>query len=354
MSDNEIVTNNKKYQKEHKKNIWGSPYPFHETLGWLVRNGIGPSKKNSRFSQCIPKKGILNPNIATKYTICAIGDIMDMRGSDLSIGSNLKSYVSKLDSDTTFYLGNFEATLTEMKSATIYQRHKPQIIEALTELFPAMRTYLSVANNHAGDFEPSIFHDSIKQLQDAGFHIIGLKANPSIMISSEISVTTGTQWSNLNCDLIPNLDVIGHNENINDEKRLNILYPHWGFEMELYPRPKTITLAKEYLFQHGYTAIFGHHTHCYQPITLLSKNEEISSNSDLKTEENIDNDKRLVGFSLGDFCTGLKIEKYRHGIFLKIGFGKSRSGEFMLTQWEWNLIKCERKNSSLCEVDFQD
>ena len=360
---------NQKYQKAHKKNIWGSPYPFHETLEWVVRNGLGASNKNSELTQSIPKKGTLYPDIDTKYCICAVGDIMDMRGSDLSIGPNLSTYVEKNDTKTTYYLGNFEATITDKKGPSIYQKHKPQIIDALAELFPPERTYLSIANNHAGDFEPEIFHNSIKLLENAGFHIFGLKSKPtthlsqsiqlSTSITSDISVTTASQWSNLDTDIIPYLDdkFISDLEANRGDNGLKIFYPHWGYEMERYPRPETIEFAERLLFKHSFTTIIGHHTHCPQPVTLLSDNSKSLSGSvrgDEGGSDNINIPRKLVAYSLGDFCTGLKIEKYRHGIFLRNEFGVSISGEYVLKNWEWDYIKCARKNSSLCEVEFQN
>ena len=53
---------------------------------------------------------------------------------------------------------------------------------------------------------------------------------------------------------------------------MNIFYPHWGYDLELYPRTSTIKKGRELLTY--FDAIIGHHTHAPQPITSVSINDK--------------------------------------------------------------------------------
>ncbi|NHJ21705.1 MAG: hypothetical protein EAX91_12225, partial [Candidatus Lokiarchaeota archaeon] len=152
--------------------IPGSPYSFKENFVWLKRLLTGPNTNNDNNVDYISKQSVLN-KITPKYTISFIGDILDVNSRDLLIGKNVKNFVKGSD----FLVGNFEATITD-KNLFNGKRHKPQIMDALADLFNPTKTYLSTANNHSGDFGEIDFFNSVSQLKSRGFHVFGTEETP--------------------------------------------------------------------------------------------------------------------------------------------------------------------------------
>ena len=70
---------------------------------------------------------------------------------------------------------------------------------------------------------------------------------------------------------------------IDDPNIFNILYPHWHYEYELYPRPKMIRESN--IDIEGWDLIIGQHPHVVQPITQL----------------NIEGINKIISYSLGNF-----------------------------------------------------
>jgi hypothetical protein len=102
----------------------------------------------------------------------------------------------------------------------------------------------------------------------------------------------------------------------------NLLFPHFGYELELFPRPETVALGKQLLRK--FDAIVGHHPHSPQPVSAESVNEI----------------NKLIAYSLGDFSGALTTKKYQYGIVLKVELGQDGSGEWLLGKVEWRLTRC--------------
>ncbi|MHA1821032.1 MAG: CapA family protein [Promethearchaeota archaeon] len=324
-----------------KKNPWGSPYTFGETLGWLVRNGFGPSKKNALKISYIPFriennsiKKLLTQEygldavdeqkyIRYRYRIGAIGDIMEMRGNIMEIGENIINFLDDCD----YIISNFEGTIVpdQIKKPNFStQRHSISIINALKNLKDPHKIYLSVANNHAGDFGEHLFRNSIDKLRKQGFNVFGEKDKPYIDINEHLRVVTGTKWSNFECNYINFIDDPERILNLRDPNKFNIFFPHWGYEMELFPRKEIVLESLNYLEQ--FNIIIGHHSHVPQPISLLRTNNTLL-NHEIKDNQNKgkmifapstwENFEKPIAFSLGDFCSGLNITKYKYGLIVK-------------------------------------
>ncbi|MFX1316342.1 MAG: CapA family protein [Promethearchaeota archaeon] len=293
-------------------NYVSSPYSFKETISWFKRFIVGPDMKNEGNVNYLPRSYSLN-NITPKYTISFIGDIMDMSSRDLIIDGSIKNFVRGSD----FLIGNFEATLTAEKTAFMKKRHKPQIMDALETLFRSKKTYLSTANNHGGDFGQPFFIYSVSQLKERGFNVFGNKETPFQDLTDDLRVIGSTQWSNRPCDYLIKFE---HSEQFLKEDSFNLLFPHWGYEMELYPRTTTINHGRTLLNE--FDALIGHHSHCPQPVSFFS----------------VDNVNKLIAYSLGNFCIGIENKMHSYGIVMKVEIGKNWEDKWLIGKVDWAFI----------------
>lgn len=301
---------------EERKIPFAMPYTIEEGIGWVIRFKRGPSRRNSGNIDYIPSGYILNKG-SPKYILGFIGDIMETRDNDLKIGEDVKDFFKNCN----YLFGNFEATITTEKRIFMDQRHSPQIMDALESLFPPSKTYLSMANNHTGDFGIKCFSDSVKALRDRGFNVFGLKNQPFADLENEIRIIGCSAWSNRPCDYLARLDDAPQ---YLKKESFCILYPHWGYEIELYPRISIIKQGKDLL--DDFDAIIGHHSHCPQPIRYELKGEQ----------------KKLIAYSLGDFSFGIPLKNFRffqYGLILKVELGKSKDNEWQFGKIEWRFVK---------------
>ncbi|MFX0077217.1 MAG: CapA family protein [Candidatus Hermodarchaeota archaeon] len=311
-----------------KKSLFGSPYPLKENFGWFKRLICGPSTNNSGNVHYLSKSTVLN-KITPKYTISFIGDIMDLNLRDLVISDNVKHFIEGSD----FLIGNFEATLTSEKKLINSKRHKPQIMDALASVFNPKKTYLSTANNHSADFGETNFSESVTQLKKRGFNVFGTEKNPFVDLAEDLRVIGCTQWSNHPCDYLVSIE--DSSQYLKDDT-FNLLFPHWGYEMELYPRMETIKQGKELL--NKFDAIIGHHSHNPQPVSFFP----------------FDSDNKLIVYSLGDFCDGKEFEMHNYGILLKIEIGTDAKGRWLIGKCEWTFLKTLSVSETEFIVDIAD
>jgi hypothetical protein len=164
---------------------------------------------------------------------------------------------------------------------------------------------LSVANNHAGDYSADVFYESIRLLENRGFKVFGWNDRPFVDLGSSVRVIGATDWSNAACTEVFMLDQELTSRHISQDT-FNILFPHWGYELELHPRRSMIRKAQAWLGK-GFDAIIAHHGHT--PRTLYAQaTDDVSS---------------LVVDSLGDFICGFAQEWYHYGLVVKVGIGST-------------------------------
>ncbi|MFX0000068.1 MAG: CapA family protein [Candidatus Hermodarchaeota archaeon] len=293
-----------------------TPYSIKESIGRIRRTIFGPKKTNTYRVNYISKNHQLN-EITPKCTISFIGDIMAMNSKQLIIEHSVKQFIKGSD----FLVGNFEGTITSEKKKLMDKRHKPLIMDSLENLFAPKKTFLSVANNHSGDFGLDRFSQSVEQLNKRGFNVFGTEKNPYIDLSDNIRVVGSTRWSNRPCNYLIELE---DSNRYLKEGSFNILFPHWGYELELYPRIETVNHGRIILDK--FDALIGHHSHCPQPISFFP----------------IDNRNKLIAYSLGDFCLGSeskKREAMEYGVVIKAEVGTNPEGEWLIGKVEWNFLK---------------
>ena len=308
----------KNFNKElTKRSKYALPFSNRKIPFWCYRFVRGVSKKNRRNMTYLPQEYMLN-KITSEKRIAFIGDIMELKERDLLIGKDVKEYLKGVD----FLIGNFEATITKEKRIFMDQRHKEQIIDSLEDLFPPEKTFLSVANNHSGDYGATTFLKSCQKLLNRGYTIFGTKQNPYIDLPGEIRIIGGSMWSNRPCDYIVNFydtpDYI-------DGSKFNILYPHWGIELFLYPKKPLIKIAEDFILK--FDAIIGHHAHVPQPITYKQFNGT----------------KKLLAYSLGDFSYGddekTNLYHYKYGIILETILGLDGNGVMKIGDVRWKFVE---------------
>ncbi|MHA1266019.1 MAG: CapA family protein [Candidatus Helarchaeota archaeon] len=301
------------------------PYNFAETMSWLKNNLFGPSRKFKKLTRFLPQKCVLNP-ITPQLKLGFLGDIMQMKRKKLQIGSSVKDFLRGVD----YLIGNFEGTISGGKKVFMAQAHTAQILETLSTLFPPERFVLGCANNHSGDFGWTEFNKSYELLKEQGFLTIGRKDEPRIILEKQVNVVSCTIWSNQKCRYVPYFEEA---EKAFDEQiNFNVLFPHWGYEQQLYPNPSQIALAQQLLTK--WDLIVGHHSHCPQPITAYE----------------IEARQKAVSYSLGDFCTHLNLKKYRFGIILKLTIGPSTDGKWRVGELEWKFSHVEHLDKNQTEV----
>ncbi|MHA1673428.1 MAG: CapA family protein [Promethearchaeota archaeon] len=304
-----------------------TPYNLKETLGWFRRNFFGVCRKNRDLVKTLPRNFVLNKNVNPKYSLAFIGDIMDMNGKNLFISRALKDFIQECD----YLIGNFEATITKAKGAFMAQRHISQILDALADLFDPQRSFLSLANNHAGDFGRKLFTDSINEIKARGFSIFGITEQPYIDIQEDIRIIGGTMWSNQKCNYVVKFDEVDQYLKTN---AFNILYPHWSYELELYPRPKTVEIGQNMIKK--FDAIVGHHSHCPQPISTTFN----------------DGINKLIAYGLGDFCIWEKLKHYLYGLVLKIEIGPNQGGIWQIGKISWNYVNSAPQSENAWLTDI--
>lgn len=304
---------------------WRDPYPnIADGISLVLRNLLGPSKKNPENIQYVPRRTVAN-DIVPEVTLGFGGDIMMMFGKPWRVSDELKAFFQPCDA----VLLNMEGVVTDHKKKGPDQKHDAAIIDQLKEAFSPEKTWLNFANNHAGDFGGDECRKSFGLFKKAGFNGFGLRDCPFADVHPSVRVMTGTQWSNRDDgDNMVWLDEQPEQHCADD--KYNLLFPHWSYEMECYPRPWATTRMKHWLSK--FDGVVGHHSHTPQPVTLEDKNGV----------------KVLAAYSLGGFCFGLarrnvmSVKHYGYGLVARVTIGRLKSDPTKLAVGEvaWEFIEC--------------
>lgn len=294
---------------------FSQPYSFLEGLEWTYHVLINPPRSHCPIEEFVPDNSLIN-TITPRIRLGFIGDIMILDGIDLRIGEDIRTFFS----DADFLVGNFEGTIVtgHHKHVFMAQAHTEEILNVLANLYPPERTILSCANNHSGDYGWRDFCSSYQLIQDYGFFTMGRRDEPSIVIDGKVNIASCTSWSNQKCKFVATTDEA--DRYFIDDAAFNILYPHWGYEMQLTPRHQQVQQGRELLSK--WDMIIGHHSHCPQPILLHEYNRR----------------QKLMAYSLGNFCSSRATENRQIGIALKVELGPDKSGIWAVGKVQWEFI----------------
>ena len=295
---------------------FSQPYGLGDAAAWLLHNVAGPSRRHAGLTSAVPSGTIANP-IAPALTLVFVGDVLPFRGAAYRVSDALRAFLEGAD----YLVANFEGTIVEggrsrLPRIFLGQVHSIEVIDFLADLFPPERTVLTCANNHAPDYGRELFDQSRVLLKARGFVTIGSVDDSAVLIDDVVTLAACTDWLNRPADFVQRLDP---GPLVPAEAAFRVLCPHWGYELESFPRPAQVGRAKGLL--EGWDMIVGHHSHCPQPVTLHDGGGPAA--------------KQLVAYSLGNFTFGYNLRHHLHGVILKVSVGPLWDGRWAVGRVDW-------------------
>ena len=304
-----------------------TPYKHHEAFFWIAKKVFGPYKNKNNLIEFIPRKSRLN-KVSPKYKIAFVGDIMNMNKYLLEFDDSIKNFFRDVD----LIVGNFEGIITSRQKTMMQLRHDIEILKQLTKGLgvPAKKWALCVSNNHSGDFGYEEYNKSINTLIKKGFNVFGSDGIPNFLYGKKrcnvkINIVSGSQWQNRNKNINQTLFDERDNYFIESEDVFNIFYPHWSYEIELYPRKVLVQDGLSLLDK--WDLIFGTHSHTPQPITRVNANGI----------------NKVLAYSGGNFTSGMRMAQHNYGIIMKCDLGQliNDNSTFAVGDLEWQFTKVE-------------
>lgn len=301
------------------------PYPPREAVGVLWRNLVGPSFANPTGLAWGPQHLALN-DITPALTLGFGGDVMSMFDKPLVVDEAVHAFFAACD----HVVLNFEGVITDAPQIAPDQKHTPRILDDLQALAPAERLVLSLANNHTGDYGEAACQACMALLSHRGFRHFGVRNSPIHDLHPMVRLITGTEWSNREGRHLAWLTEPG---SLVKPGALNIGFPHWGYELEAYPRASLVQRAAQWLEQ--VDAIVAHHCHMPQPLQVVAPSAGSPGV------------KKLVAYSLGDLCFGLASDRpffwpYQWGSVLRMTVGplKAQPERWAIGTADWRFVHC--------------
>jgi len=291
---------------------FSQPYSAPELFACLWNNVFGPSRRYAGTVRWLPNSVTLN-QVQPRVKLAFVGDILPFPGRQINIDERLRTLLHGSD----YVVANFEGTILTSRTRPVLagQRHARDVIRILSQLQHPERVLLACSNNHSGDYGRVRFEESCRILNDGGFRMFGLREAPSIRVAGAISITGATRWTNQPCDYVARFEHLAPRPET--DARFNILYPHWGYEMQLYPNPPQVATAHRLMEE--WDMVVGHHSHCPQPVTTVDTACG----------------RKLLAYSLGDLLYRYRVDKYLHGIVLAVEIGPDASGRWAAGQVQW-------------------
>jgi hypothetical protein len=300
---------------------FASGYNWREKISFF-KNRIRPSRRYKLLTRPLPKQSVINPGITPSVTLGFTGDVMPIKDYRLTIGDDVKQFFAGVD----YLLVNMEGVITDQKRLLALS-HRKEIAGYLAQMFPPERTIVYVANNHAGDFGYPAFVKQYAWLKDHFGYVIGAQHEAALRIG-DINITSVTGLSNQICKYVAWLDDAG--QWYDQSANFNLLLPHWGYELQLYPYPGQIKLAENWLSK--WNMIAGNHSHCPQPATAYS----------------IGNERRASIYSMGNFCYHHRWPHHRYGKIAKVAIGPNAGGQWQAGELNWEYTRHDlRANKEL-------
>jgi len=315
-----------------------TPYSLSETIATVLRTERGVSTKVADRNLRYFSGSKLFDRSLTSLIKCQrlvfLGDCMTSFDKAVSFGDSLLSAIRDADA----YFINVEGlTTNEPRPKGVWlgreQRIEYDTLQAIAKSFPLNKTYLSVANNHAADFGEAVFKDACSRYQELGFRIFGTKDNFSVELDNGVNILTGTQWSNQPCDFIANCDDVASQAVV---EGFNIMYPHWGYELELFPRLDSIRRARQY--SERFDMIVGHHSHYPQANAIFQ----------------VQGEQKPCFFSLGNLVSGDIKPTFHYGHYLIVELRANSVGEMKLYSTELGCLKSKQIGSREILIDVVD
>jgi poly-gamma-glutamate capsule biosynthesis protein CapA/YwtB (metallophosphatase superfamily) len=312
------------WREERPTRRFAQPYGLADGFRWVRNNLLGPSAQSAAPVPSLPRCSRLN-DVDPRLKLAFVGDLMPFGHAVLRPGRRLRAFLSGAD----VLIGNLEGCIVDVPAHRVFlgQRHSHRVIDFLESLAPRARIVLGCANNHVGDYGFTAFTESCRALEERGIAVIGRRDEASIVIAGSVCVSACTAWSNQQCRYVAMLEEVAADAPANG--KMNILFPHWGHEMELFPRLQQVARTRELLAR--WDMIVGHHSHCPQPVACQTAGRR----------------RQLIAYSLGDLTSGLRLEGYRHGIVLTAHVGPDRQGNWQAGEVRWCPTRVDPERQSV-------
>lgn len=252
---------------------------------------------------------------------------MPMYRKKLGFSDDIRDFFQDVD----YLVANFEGVLYEEEKSPfvlLAQRHNRQILTDLKELLPASKIILSLGNNHGADFGFKTFIHTKTVLEEMGFRVVGGRGFESLYLNDDIKLVAATEWSNQSHGYLSFLE---RAQVFYDDQCFSILYPHWGHEMEYWPRQTFKDQALEHLKR--WDLIIGHHSHLPGLINSYPH----------------DKGEKLLAYSLGDSASAVPRRRYRFGMMTKVSIGQNSASQWLVGQgsWRYTHLKSQEKEMVL-------
>jgi Bacterial capsule synthesis protein PGA_cap len=293
---------------------FASGYNWREKLAF-IKNRIRPSYAYQDLTKPLSQKNVVNQGVAPVASLGFLGDVMPIKDMRLHIMPDVVRFFADVD----YLFVNLEGIVTRQQRMLALSHH-PRIIDDLHQFFPAQKIILYVANNHVGDFGYRAFDDQYHWLKNRFGAVIGAHNDAATtLLDGRLNVVAATGLSNQVCRYVSWLDD-AHKWHRPDAQ-FNLLLPHWGYEMQLYPHPQQIQQAQNWL--QNWNLLVGNHSHCVQPVAAYDVHAE----------------RRAVVYSMGNFCYHHRWPHHRFGKIVKVEIGPNEAGTWQTGTLEWAFTK---------------
>lgn len=294
--------------------MFASNYNLREKIDFAIFRIIGHSHRYKKhFKDALNRKKVFSK--AKKPIVFAFtGDVMPIGERSLKLSAEIKSFLKGVD----YLVINLEGIIYE-KRRFLALSHNKRIIEDIKNI-PVKNIIINCSNNHAADFGDEAFEQSCRLLEREGFIVMGHKEESCTKQINNINLNVVTFWSNQKNSCVSKLDKddaksIHLINKYLKEKHFNILFPHWGYEMHLYPSPTQVKLGNS-LLQH-WDLIIGNHPHCPQPVQQYKN--------------------KIIAYSHGNFCCEWKRRIFTKGMLSKVVIDQENlelaEFDFILTEY---------------------
>ncbi len=295
-------------------------WPLEAVVFW--NKVFGPVRRHQALTTFAPRNCQL-AEIEPQLRLAFLGDLLPGHKYRYQLGEHLHEFLSGAD----YLVLNLEGVVADRSPVLNALRHEPWILTFLADVFPPEQTVLLCANNHAADCGVSVFDRFYEDLRARGFHVVGRRDEPFLLLPQGVQLANGSEWLNVRRPCITRLDEAAVVDR--HGAKFRILCPHWGLEMALYPSPRQVERARRLL--EGWDLIVGHHPHCPQPIAIEQG--------------------RLVAYSLGNFARGDGGERGWHGAALRVEIGPDATGQWRVGKSQWTFTRQTPQANRTLRID---
>jgi poly-gamma-glutamate capsule biosynthesis protein CapA/YwtB (metallophosphatase superfamily) len=222
----------------------------------------------------------------TDFTVGLLGDVMLGRGVAAHLeqadpASVWSPEVAELARSCDLLVANLECCISDRGRKTRLIRRKPFFFRAPPTAIDSLRAIgvdaVSVANNHALDYGPDAFADTLEHLARAGIAIAGARGGAEVEAPGvTLGVAAVTDHPTEYATWVAHADLRAGTpdwlrdelERLRAECQLVVAFPHWGPNMTTRPERWQRERARDWLAA-GADIVAGHSAHVFHGVERL-------------------------------------------------------------------------------------